>query len=1065
MTEIKRWNDFLQTIAVRLGIDKQPKNFFEARFTLENLNITDDEFIEWLRSEEAQKNHPRIYSCDKGNYAKQMTAVYASAGKECSELKNPKNVNDKKNILGAWLKNQYIQWIEEQKKEYGNSSRHQQTSQNWHEICYDKLEHWRKRNIDLFIGNNRLNFDNIDRTFVPLGLWKKLKKEDPQAKNTDRQQNPQVERYEITQKFECQQDFLDKIIHRGSAGTSSKEKGQKLAIIGETGSGKTTLLLQIGFALLKQPENTVIWISLKEVRDRKISIWEYILDDWLKGSEVSNNEWKQEFENKLRDSCVWLLLDGLEDIPDRIYSVIGQFDEWINKPKIALTCRKSRWDSDKTDFEIFEYDIYECLGYNSDQPSNFIDAWFGDDSESANLLKLELQQATRHRINDLIKYPLYLSLLCSIYEKSELNFAFATTKAELFDQFIKRLYKRKITKDRFDADLVKSLGELAIKAIDTQGQLTDIEVKEKLGDRLEKALGLGWLKPIDEHEELYDFLHDSFKEYFAALAINDWDFFLPKEHIDKPLKDNFGEYRKYRIFDEIWRDVIIIWIGRLNIDCVQKKLFFSSLSSFRSGCITSFTWKAKFLYITLLAEYNNIENIDEICNHVIEFLFYEPKVSFENKNKIWVLSNDIARDGIRIIQQSKSIHLVKCIEIILAKEEKIRKKCDLAKTLLEIDPNNKISIDILTEIITSETLTTDRFRRATAQYVVDKKFNIPEAQLYVKRTENKIKEIVSALSEHFIKCGQNLIDTVDSIHRNASQIPLPSEPTRIMDLLYKIYRSYEENEVDTSSYALFVETAILNKIVRVGIGNIEIVNSIIDLISIRGADVWGSFVDKNYSNYIDILKIIVIPKNYFEVISLVKEKIIQLFMILGNENEEKNSFNKNHNCYEDLWSILLFFMKDMKYPLVYEAWNGKFDDCQKLESYLIDCTSVQEYLDRFSTYPKIHCLVINITHLENEIDRNLLSKRIWNGLQKHFPDSNLPRVNDIGDLEYELNQRQKQQGKKLAIALYCREETEAIAQLCRQIAISSIHIRSFPKVQTTDQLIAQIQAWLSETFI
>ncbi|BBC26958.1 NACHT domain-containing protein [Pseudanabaena sp. ABRG5-3] len=488
---------------------------------------------------------------------------------------------------------------------------------NWHKVCCDRLDHWKKRNVDLVIGDNRLDFGNIDRTFVPLDFLEKVKKESSQSKNTSKQQ---TEEYKSTQRYERQQDFLDVIIRDGLLEGSSKKYGQRLAIIGEAGSGKTTLLLQIGYELLKQPNNLVIWISLKEVRDKLEYLREYIIDEWLKGSNIAKNEWEQEFDNKLKDGCVWLLLDGLEDIPDKAHIVIGQFDVWLSKPKIALTCRKNRWDSDKADFASFGYGIYECVGYNSDQPSNFIDAWFGDDSDSANLLKTELQKANRHRINELIKYPLHLSLLCSIYEESESNFAFATNKAELFDQFIKRQYTRKITVDRFDADLVKSLGELAIKAIDTQSQLTNAEVKEKLGDRLDKALELGWLKPIDEYEQVYDFLHDSFKEYFAALAIDAWDFFLPRDHIDKPVKE-----KCYRIFEPVWNPVVLLWSGisRNPNTNNQSSLLIEKLIVFDDGCAKSNDYNnlGHFIALDIAFESNNIVLFDNILDQIIEWAF------------------------------------------------------------------------------------------------------------------------------------------------------------------------------------------------------------------------------------------------------------------------------------------------------------------------------------------------------------------------------------------------------------------------------------------------------------
>ncbi|MBD2177118.1 NACHT domain-containing protein [Pseudanabaena sp. FACHB-1998] len=697
MTAPEYWDEFLENIATRLRINGQPKNIFVTRFAWKNCNISNKKFLEWLESNEIKVLHPDIYRLSLENYNKCIGQAYDifENDKEngCLELVN--QGNRKRNFLLEWLKDQYGQWFEEQKSKFADSSIHQQTNRNWYEVCCNKLDHWKKRNIDLVIGDNRLDFDNIDRTFVPLGFLEKVQKENSQSKNADQSGKEQAEGYEITQKYERQQDFLDVIIHGDLSESISKKQVQRLAVIGETGSGKTTLLLQIGYELLKQPNNLVIWISLKEVRDKQKSIWDYILEEWLKGSDIDRNEWKQEFDNKLKDGYVWLLLDGLEDISDRAYSVIGQFDDWLSKSKIALTCRKNRWDSDKADFASFDYGIYECIGYNSEQPSNFIDAWFGDDSESANGLKLEIQQATRHRINDLIKYPLHLSLLCSIYEKSESNFALAATKAELFDQFIKKQYKRKITKDRFDVDLVKSLGELAIKAIDTQSPLTDCEVREKLSERLEKALELGWLKPIDEYEQVYDFLHDSFKEYFAALEIPNWKFFLPDS------LDNF-KGNDYPVFDIRWREVILFWFGRKGFE-KDKEDFIEALINFEDGCCDSsivngksfYGYRAYFLAASCLSEFKNCSKDELITKRIIEWGFG----CLNEENEISIPLPSINESAINILPYTNLFLATKYLCEILSNPKDEKSRLYLAARNLV-----KISIDSESKDIAVNTL-------------------------------------------------------------------------------------------------------------------------------------------------------------------------------------------------------------------------------------------------------------------------------------------------------------------------------------------------------------------------
>ena len=92
-------------------------------------------------------------------------------------------------------------------------------------------------------------------------------------------------------------------------------------------------------------------------------------------------------------------------------------------------------------------------------------------------------------------------------------------------------------------------------------------VSEYLGGRsddtslLSLALSLGWLNRVgidfDEPEEsVYGFYHATFQEYFAALAVDDWDYFLPRNHVDFPVVG-----KEYRIFEVQWKQVILLWLG------------------------------------------------------------------------------------------------------------------------------------------------------------------------------------------------------------------------------------------------------------------------------------------------------------------------------------------------------------------------------------------------------------------------------------------------------------------------------------------------------------------------
>jgi hypothetical protein len=64
----------------------------------------------------------------------------------------------------------------------------------------------------------------------------------------------------------------------------------------------------------------------------------------------------------------------------------------------------------------------------------------------------------------------------------------------------------------------------------------------------------------DADEPVYAFLHPTFQGYFAALAIDDWDDFLPRTHVDRPVQNRTGECR-YRVFEPQWKEAFLLWLN------------------------------------------------------------------------------------------------------------------------------------------------------------------------------------------------------------------------------------------------------------------------------------------------------------------------------------------------------------------------------------------------------------------------------------------------------------------------------------------------------------------------
>ncbi|MEQ9550587.1 MAG: NACHT domain-containing protein, partial [Coleofasciculus sp. G3-WIS-01] len=308
-----------------------------------------------------------------------------------------------------------------------------------------------------------------------------------------------------------------------------------------------------------------------------------------------------------------------------IQAMAHQLTGWINQARVVLTCRLNVWLASTNALETFE--TYRLLDFDyPHQVYQFIDNWFNppqppfvrgeqdgsiclsvsqdtsislplnqDTSTSLTLskgesegvkkaerLKAELAQPERIRIRDLVQNPLRLALLCSTWQTWEGHLP--DTQAGLYQKFVQQFYIWKASifnTDRQD-ELNQALGQLALLDIDegtSRFRLRESLIEQELGKVTDKnslfslALQLGWLNVVGvaaekPDETVYAFYHPTFEEYFAALVVEDWHFFL--NHRNPPLtlsdqghksvnslkapllKGGWGDL-SYRIFEPQWK--------------------------------------------------------------------------------------------------------------------------------------------------------------------------------------------------------------------------------------------------------------------------------------------------------------------------------------------------------------------------------------------------------------------------------------------------------------------------------------------------------------------------------
>jgi energy-coupling factor transporter ATP-binding protein EcfA2 len=488
---------------------------------------------------------------------------------------------------------------------------------------------------------------NLDDIHVPLGLIER--KERPKVKEEPSpEQGSQLyqSEYTETKRFE-HEAFLTDVVGKPA-------EGKHIAIIGEPGAGKTTILTKIGAWLIQQAEQqspaplVVAWISLADVGDRRLQA--YLRDEWLqKVCEDNFDAAWEDWKGLRQQGRVWLLLDGLDEMSGdalaAIHRDLGQ--AWAQNLRVVMTCRINQWETAAGgNILTNSFDVYRTLDYSyqtsqgDDQVKEFISKWFADNEKVATQIRTELDAPGKERIKDLVKNPLRLTLLCASWERD--NQALPETQADLYRGFVNYLYNWKAkefsdeVKLRQELDL--ALGKLAKEGLNRQPindgavrrfRFTALEISKLWKDLpdtlLPAAKNLGWLNVVGEEsgEDVYAFYHATFQEYFAACAINHWDYFLPEKHEDRPVNCQGEDKPTYRVFEQEWRQVILLWMGRRDevVTDELKEDFIKRLTNFSGQECGFYHYRAYIVAAIVVGEFKSSKQAELIVEQIIKYAF------------------------------------------------------------------------------------------------------------------------------------------------------------------------------------------------------------------------------------------------------------------------------------------------------------------------------------------------------------------------------------------------------------------------------------------------------------
>jgi transcriptional regulator with XRE-family HTH domain len=909
------------------------------------------------------------------------------------------------------------------------------------DICHKMLDKQQEQQ------NNRRKASSMGHevdVHVPFGLVER-KQQQRRNENVEKEDIYKLESEVITKTYQ-HDEFLQEIINKGD-----QRKNKHIAIVGEPGAGKTTLLNAIATYIKEKTQNLPIFISLGSLQG--MTLTDYVIKKWLpdasrlvNGNAVINTELEEQFKSEFYQGKFWLLLDGVDEMGESspiqaLNKIAQELTNWLGQAKVILTCRLNVWDATVNNNILPGFTTFKTQEFTPEDVEKFIRDWFAKANKinHGEKLILQLRQEGKERIRELVTNPLRLSLLCQIFDQDE-NGELPETKAQFYQLFTRYFYEWKpelvpdlITSYELREKLHQGLGNLALAGInsDVRFRLKRSFAVKAMGDErlFNLACEVGWLNQVDRDavsdEDVYAFFHANFQEYFAALVIDDWSYFLNHNNANpNPFVQHNNQDCVYRIFEDKWKEVILLWIGRQDILPNIKDEFMNELSKFEDGCDFEYDcpniWKYNLFAIAkeCLREFTDCSLKTVICDCEDEVVTVFDNI-WESDLYDWIMRYNL--DCMRSSSQREEIR----------------------KSLI-----NKLGIWMHYSAEEDDDFGFHTFKVMYDEYekskeiIKQREIDYQEEVKWINTA--KVTAIVKKLSlnnDQFIR---------GAIINRLIQI-FSEDNTEVVNIYREINSNLNDNNDD------FLESLIYILHQSEYYDDLEIVKICMQILN----------KSRNKTTIIAAL-------DYLYDISLYQTSPVGVIEeIVRVLNKKYFQFLFKNNCKDRYWycyEILLNCSSKMIYPEFYHAWHGNTPTIQTLENQFTDTHSLLTQLQPTNkTYP----LPLNLKTLQNETDIIEISQEICNQiyLTAFTEPEEIPTVITAPQLKSKIPQIKKHlKTENLALIINNCEPNETIINFLNKLT-DVLHIafiteqplnpplRGFPQQQN---LLNTIQNWINE---